>query len=79
MSLIDYIGKIIILSCCLAPMSYLSLCDPKTVAHQAPLSMGFPRQEYWSELPFSSPGDLSNSGINPVSPAFQVFSLPPSH
>ena len=41
---------------------------PWTVAHQAPLSMGFPRQEYWSGLPFSSPGDLSNSGIEPGSP-----------
>ena len=34
-----------------------------TVAHQAPLSMGFPRQEYWNRLPFSSPGDLPDSGI----------------
>ena len=38
-----------------------------TVAHQAPLSMGFPRQEYWSGLPFPSPGDLPNSGIEPAS------------
>ena len=36
---------------------------PWTVAHQAPLSMGFSRQEYWSELPFPLPGDLSDSGI----------------
>ena len=36
---------------------------PKTVAHQAPLSMGFSRQEYWNELPFAPPGDLPNSGI----------------
>ena len=34
-----------------------------TVAHQAPLSMGFPRQEYWSELPFLSPEDLPDPGI----------------
>ena len=40
-----------------------------TVAHQAPLSMGFPRQEYWSELPFLSPGDLPNPGTEPSSPA----------
>ena len=40
-----------------------------TVAHQAPLFMGFFRQEYWSGLPFPSPGDLPNSGIEPVSPA----------
>ena len=39
------------------------------VAPQAPLSMGFPRQEYWSGLPFPSPGDLSAPGIEPASPA----------
>ena len=38
-----------------------------TVAHQAPLSMGFSRQEYWSGLPFSPSGDLPNPGIEPVS------------
>jgi len=37
------------------------------IAHQAPLSMGFPRQEYWSGLPFSPPGDLPDSGIEPGS------------
>ena len=42
---------------------------PGTVAHQAPLSMGFSRQEYWSGLPFPSPGDLSDPGIEPASPA----------
>ena len=47
-----------------------------TVACQAPLSMGFPRQEYWSELPFSSPGDLPNPGFELVSPALQTDSLP---
>ena len=46
-----------------------SLETPWTVAHQAPLSLGFPRQEYWSELPFPSPGDLPNPGIKPASPA----------
>ena len=44
---------------------------PWTVALQAPLSMGFSRQEYWSGLPFSSPGDLSNPGVEPSSPALQ--------
>ena len=39
---------------------------PCTVAHQAPLSMEFSRQEYWSELPFPSPGDLPNPGIKPM-------------
>ena len=52
---------------------------PQTVAHQAPLSMGFPRQEYWSELTFSSPGDLPNPGIEPGSPALQADSLPLYH
>ena len=42
---------------------------PQTVVHQALLSMGFSRQEYWSGLPFPSPGDLPDSGIKPVSPA----------
>ena len=40
---------------------------PWTAAHQAPLSMGFPRQEYWSGLPFPPPGDLPDPGIEPVS------------
>ena len=40
---------------------------PWTIANQAPLSMEFPRQEYWSGLPFPIPGDLSNPGIEPVS------------
>ena len=43
------------------------------------LSMGFPRQEYWSGLPFPIPVDLSDPGIEPVSPALQVDSLPLSH
>ena len=42
---------------------------PWTVAHQAPLSMGFPRQEYWSGLTFPSPGDLADPGIEAASPA----------
>ena len=46
-----------------------------TVAHQAPQSMGFSRQEYWSGLPFPSPGDLSNPGIEPRSPALQADAL----
>ena len=40
-----------------------------TAAHQAPLSLGFSRQEYWAGLPFPSPGDLPHPGIEPVSPA----------
>ena len=48
---------------------------PWTVAGQVPLSIGFSRQEYWSGLPFHSPGDLPNPGIKPRSPALQVDSL----
>ena len=40
---------------------------PRTIARQAPLSMGFPRQEYWRGLPFPPPGDLPNPGIEPTS------------
>ena len=47
-----------------------------TVAHQAPLSMGFSRQEYWSGVPFSPPGDLSDPGIELRSPTLQADSLP---
>ena len=49
------------------------------VAHQAPLSLGVPRQEYWSGLPFPSPGDLPDPGIAPASPALQADSLPLCH
>ena len=49
---------------------------PWTVALQAPLSMEFSRQEYWSGLPFPSPGDLPNPGLKPRSPALQADSLP---
>ena len=48
---------------------------PWTVAHQAPPSMGFSRQEYWSGLPFPSPGDFPNPGIEPRSPALQADAL----
>ena len=49
---------------------------PWTVAHQAPPSMGFSRQEYWSGLPFPSPGDLPNPGIELGSPVLQTDALP---
>ena len=49
---------------------------PWTVAYQAPLYMGFSRQEYWNGLPFPSPGDLPNPGIKPRSPTLQGDSLP---
>ena len=49
---------------------------PWTVAYQAPPSLGFSRQEYWSGLPFPSPGDLPNPGIEPGSPVLQADALP---
>ena len=49
-----------------------------TIAYQAPLSMGFSRQRYWSGLPFPSPGDLPNPGIEPGPPALQADALPAS-
>ena len=52
-----------------------TLATPWTVAHQAPLSMGFFRKEYWSGLPFPSPGDHTNPGVEPGSPALQADSL----
>ena len=56
--------------------SYLTLVIPSSVARQAPLSLGFSRQEYWSGLPFTSPGDLPSLGTEPESPALQADSLP---
>ena len=55
------------------------IATPWTVAHQAPLSMGFSRQEFWSRLPFPSPGGLSDPGIEPTSPALagRFFTLTP--
>ena len=56
--------------------------QPYGLTHQAPLYMGFSREEYWSGLPYPLPGDLPNPGIelmSPVAPALQVDSLPLSH
>ena len=52
-----------------------TLCNPWTAGHQARLSMGFSRPEYWSGLPFPSPWDLPNPEIKPGSPALQAASL----
>ena len=65
---------------CMHVLSYFSRVSNSatlwTVAHQASLSMGFPRQEDWSRLPFPPPGESSNTGIEPTSPALagRVFS-----
>ena len=56
-----------------------TLVTPWTVAHQASLSLAFPRHEYWSGVPFPSPGNFPNPGIEPGSPASQADSLPLSH
>ena len=62
--------------CVLVSHLFQFFLTPWTVAHQAPLSMGFPKQEYWSKLPFPSLGDLPYPGIEPRSPALQIESLP---
>ena len=49
-----------------------TLATPLTSAWQTPLSLGFPRQEYWTELPFPVPGDLLDPATEPMSPALQV-------
>ena len=53
-----------------------TLATPWTIAYQAPLSMGFSRQEYWHRLPFPSPGDLPDPGLEMWTPALQADSLP---
>ena len=68
--------------CAKSLQSCLTLCDPWTVAHQAPLTMGFSRQEYGSGLPCAPPGGLPDPEIkpaSPVSPALQVDSLLLNH
>ena len=65
--------------CCLVAQSCPTLTTPWIVALQAPLSMGFSRQKYWSRFPFPSPGYLPDSGIEPLSPALRADSLPLSH
>ena len=77
-----------VFDCCLpTPQSVSSISEvkslshvrlfatPRTVAYQAPPSMGFSRQAYWSGLPFSSPGDLPNPGTEPGSPALEADAL----
>ena len=63
----------------LVTKSCLTLVTPWTVARQAPLSVGFPRQRYQSELPFPPPEDLSDLGIEPVSAALQADYFQLSH
>ena len=72
---LDPLSVIIICGGGLVAKLCLTLVTPWTVACQAPLSVGFSRQEYWSGLSFLSPGDLSDPGIEPGSPALQADSL----
>ena len=69
-----YVNSVCVLSRSVMPDSAMLW----TVAHQAPLSMGFPRQEYWSGLPFPSPGNLPNPGIkpNPLASAGRFYTVP---
>ena len=62
-----YCGGLVIKLC-------LTLATPWTVSHQALLSLGFPRQKYWSGMPFPFPGDLPDPGIKPTSPTLQAVS-----
>ena len=61
---------------CVLAQSCLTLATTWTIAHQVPPSMGFPRQEYWSGLPFPILGVLPDPGIEPTSPALASDSLP---
>ena len=65
------------LSCCVvAKLCRVRLAIQRTVAHQAPLSIGLSRQDYWSGLPCPPAGELPDPGIKPGSPALQADSLP---
>ena len=67
-------------ACVLSHFRHVRLfVTPWTIARQAPLSMGFSRQEYWSRWPFPPAGDLPNRGIKATPPALQADSLPLSH
>ena len=66
-------APLLFFSCSVMSDSFVTLW---TLASQAPLSMGLPRQEYWSGLPFPSLGDLPNPGIEPRAPELQAESLP---
>ena len=71
MGSVTYVGWLI----GLVAKSCPTLETPWTITHQAPLSMGFSRQEYWSGLLFPSPGNLPDPGIEPGSPALQADAL----
>ena len=68
--------KLTVCFACEVAQSCPTLCDPMTIAYQAPQCMKFSRQDYWSGLPFPSPVDLPNPGIKPWSPTRQADALP---
>ena len=72
----NFFGGVCVCSVSRAVMSDSLWSHGLYVAHQAPLSMRFSRQEYWNGLPFPSPGDLPDPGIEPGSPMFQADPLP---
>ena len=74
----SFVTCVICFLCVLFNQSCPILCDPIdcSLPGSSPLFMGFSKQEYWSGLPFSSPGDLPDPGIEPESPALQADSLP---
>ena len=71
------VSRTVLLLLLLSHFSHVRLCaTPQTPAHQAPPSLGFSKQEHWSGVPFPSPGDLPNPGIEPRSPTLQADALP---
>ena len=79
---LDYPGEPNVTTACMCAcvLSHVHLfVTPQTVARQAPLSIGFPRQEYWSKLPFPPPGDLPDPGIKPRSPGLAGRFFPLCH
>ena len=78
--ILSLLGQYVCVCVCVSHSGHIQLfATPWTVAHQAPLSMKVSRQEYWSGLPFPSPGHHPDPGIKPRSSALQVDSLPLNH
>ena len=74
---LSFMGSVCVLECVCVLSCVQLFCDPMDC--QTSLSTGFSRQEYWSRLPFPSPGDLPDRGIEPMSPAVSGDSLPLHH
>ena len=74
-TLSSHLGSVLVCVSTLVAQSCPTLYEPRTMARQAPLSVEFSRQEYWSGLPFPSPEDLPRTGIKPRSPTLPAGSL----